>query len=1086
VPILALFALLFPWLTLVGPGAQPETAGATPFGAGHAPRGQSCSVDPLQSQGTGTAVETLIAAVPDPLQTRLGYEFDRFVEAIERGVESSGYTLDCFELPWLAWGSGDVASVESRIQRGEQQPGRILFRGKDATKPSFLEVFLVGEMPTRGMHTQALSEALRRAKERCLPTTGCTEMRILGPAFSGSVLSLRTALQGSLREELSCARPRVRVVSGSATSVRREDLGLAESDSFEATVYPDERVLTAFIQSPSLLPGGLDQDPSSRRIAVLVEGNTGYGRAIKDAIKGGPSIVAVPFPLHISSVRQAYERRKAEAKKGTEGNPLADQTLPLLSEKSDAARDVLPPFSELDTNSVELILSRILTTIGRERIEYVGVFATDVKDRLFLAEEVLAHCTNASVFTFDSDLLYGRSDALDGMLVYSAYPLFAMNQRWSYPFTASMRLQFVSGNAQGVYNATVALLQGQDAPSSDGLLEYGEPFDRPLEHKPPLWLSVVGRNGLWPVRYLSGLDSGGYLHLGRSQSPPPAPTTSDRDLAGVYSKVTLCTGVIGAVAGGLVLLMMLRPLGMRPRLLRAFTTLFPTFDFEAGLEAEAWLSLFGCSAAAMILSGLLASIFLVPVRAARELHLELEWLAPGIACLFLVLFLGLMTTTLMAWRGLLRAGRAGPRTALGARVVSLVFLALVGLGTWFAVGLHYRPTGEAFFFFMRAVDLGNGVSPLAPLLLLGVSNFFWSFSALRRVRLNADLQDVPILPSTEEGSLWSFDALEVIVRDHLTAPAFRVPGSGLVVLLTLTFLWLFWYSVRSLDGGPFHRLAGFWFVLLYVSIALTFLRSVVIWSGTQRILKRLSFHPLADAFSRLPPRLSWTPMMGLVRRVPTFTDIEASVRYARSLLGPGPESDALGSSLHEGLASEIRGDREGASRHKREVRSELNRLAGEVARQLEPHWSRRGLQAAPENDRVALAEEFLASRVVAFLRHVFAQLRNLLLFVSFGLILLLGASTSYPFQPRQLLLTFQWIAVLSVVSVILAIFVQMDRDRVLSDIARTPPGRLTWSREFVTRLITFVVLPILGLASAQFPGAGAHIGTWLRMLAGAH
>jgi hypothetical protein len=45
-------------------------------------------------------VEFLIATVPDPKDSSLGYLFDRYLAAIQRALETAGYVLDRFEPPW--------------------------------------------------------------------------------------------------------------------------------------------------------------------------------------------------------------------------------------------------------------------------------------------------------------------------------------------------------------------------------------------------------------------------------------------------------------------------------------------------------------------------------------------------------------------------------------------------------------------------------------------------------------------------------------------------------------------------------------------------------------------------------------------------------------------------------------------------------------------------------------------------------------------------------------------------------------------------------------------------------------------------
>ena len=63
------------------------------------------SLDELAGALGGYRITTLIASISDPKDSRLGYDFDMATEAIQRAIESEGYTLDRFRFPWLDPGS---------------------------------------------------------------------------------------------------------------------------------------------------------------------------------------------------------------------------------------------------------------------------------------------------------------------------------------------------------------------------------------------------------------------------------------------------------------------------------------------------------------------------------------------------------------------------------------------------------------------------------------------------------------------------------------------------------------------------------------------------------------------------------------------------------------------------------------------------------------------------------------------------------------------------------------------------------------------------------------------------------------------
>ena len=93
----------------------------------------------------GWTVESLIATLPDPVESGLGSMFDDFVDSIEHAVTADGYYLDQFYNPWpspdqLASTQKDDqsdetadSSDESQVEKQlipiyEKEPGLILFR----------------------------------------------------------------------------------------------------------------------------------------------------------------------------------------------------------------------------------------------------------------------------------------------------------------------------------------------------------------------------------------------------------------------------------------------------------------------------------------------------------------------------------------------------------------------------------------------------------------------------------------------------------------------------------------------------------------------------------------------------------------------------------------------------------------------------------------------------------------------------------------------------------------------------------------------------------------------------------------------
>jgi hypothetical protein len=66
------------------------------------------------------------------------------------------------------------------------------------------------------------------------------------------------------------------------------------------------------------------------------------------------------------------------------------------------------------------------------------------------------------------------------------------------------------------------------------------------------------------------------------------------------------------------------------------------------------------------------------------------------------------------------------------------------------------------------------------------------------------------------------------------------------------------------------------------------------------------------------------------------------------------------------------------------------------------------------------------------------------------------------------------------------VFISMNRDRILSLLAGTTPGKFTWTGDFTTHLVIYGLIPVLGLLSISFPEALRGPVSWLGSLLGHH
>jgi len=123
-------------------------------------------------------------------------------------------------------------------------------------------------------------------------------------------------------------------------------------------------------------------------------------------------------------------------------------------------------------------------------------------------------------------------------------------------------------------------------------------------------------------------------------------------------------------------------------------------------------------------------------------------------------------------------------------------------------------------------------------------------------------------------------------------------------------------------------------------------------------------------------------------------------------------------------------------------------------------------------------EEYIALQIALFIREPLRHLAHLLTFVIGGAFMILLAITSYPFEPRSVMTISMYGMILSLVAVSVISLIQAERDEVLSKIAKTNPHEINLDGRFIPALLTFGVLPLLGLIFTQVPGMQS-VFSWL-------
>jgi len=1028
-------------------------------------------------------VDSIIAMVPDPIESGLSLKLDNEIDAIQRAAESEGYVLDRYKLPWPTpserAGTGPAAEIdqseESEPTPSEAahsgtkpmlraEPGIFLFR--DGRKHRLLVVFVIGETPTSGVHKPALRRALQQACElrkafvSALPRgdcgSNCPPISIMGPAFSGSQDSLVYAIhdwrsQGSVgNEQTSCPDAKIRIISGSATSVDQRLFQNSDNVDFKATVIPDRITLEKVSQW--ILVHGMGSK-TGERVAILSESNTGYGIAFQDLLlneskqRNGPfkALLSLKFPIHISELQQAIQMGVGQP--GTSNSlaaALGNSNLPLAASSGRERRDIVPIYSTSEINSVELVLDQLLESIKQQQISCVIIAASNVEDTVFLAEEVHNSSPNVMMISLDANLLFLHSEVnpqLQGVFVASAYPLFTANQVWTNPFWgAQLRIQFPSEAAEGEYNATVALLGGDTE-----LLDYGNPFDASARI-PPLWITVIGSGGVWPLETFPIKDDQHYIYVradwSSSQYPifpwPGWPAAARLELLQrAILVVTLLLCALWAIAYA-------KP-GMLPALIDQS---FAGAALDEGSERRTYQA---------------AVLFLLIAELAIAVHY----------------------VSFKRFHGLEVATPADETAAL------LSF---------------------------RASSLGSRVSPLTPILFGLGAGLALCLGALRRTRLRESRQVQTPFLDFETPSFSGVVDLEGRVRRALSSIELDSPVWWLAAtLIVAVYATLYWQSGRWPVDGP--TFAGLFFVIslaAYTGIAYAVYKLIAVWLSTRRLMRRLYWHPSRPGYEKFRAEISagHESRMDMLSSAPSLAALEAGLAQVRKMIavsGTASESardfagrtGALRDSLRESLK-----DAEQALvsimvaygkslwrdeiRFKREAEDQMSALSRLVARAYEPFW-----QGAPEpsqgpdakdGERSALnyGEIYVASRVVDWLRQVMPQLQALAFSATAAMIMMLFAISSYPFPLSDRLLWFSWTVGLVTVGSMAWMFVSANRDRVMSLISGTTPGHTDWNLSLLVNLGTHALLPLVVLLGAAFPERLSRLATWLGGVFGGH
>lgn len=487
-------------------------------------------------------LDFLIATVADPKETQSNYRFDLHLDALHKAAAAEGMVLDGYYLPW---------EDKQDPTKARQEPGVLLYRStpsnsREEAKRDLLLVFLVGELPTTGIHKTVFHESVNRILRLrdALPanTKHQRVISVVGPIFSGSSDSLAIAMVHAAENRDRKQRPKFRVISGSANVVDKQRF---EELAGNRATYHSTLVHSNYMQT-ALINYAAHNNLGRTSVAWLAESSSGTGaeslqRSDDDAalaLSKNVDMYEFLFPMNIAKVRAVYteqERRDASSQ-----SPLGPgrYRLAIPFGETSTARDI-PTMQtpQLTAPATEILISQMIDTIRRRRIKHVVISSIDSRDPMFLAEMVRRHCPDAQLMLLNPEVIQLHSEfrsVLHGALVASTYSLNPEEQSWCFPYgrgdTNKERHRYLVMGDQsyyGIYNAVIFLrsLENQTLELSTSnkiatgknwkpadkddhhtrnthLIAYGPPLQRERagDHAPPVWISRLGPTGFHPVK----------------------------------------------------------------------------------------------------------------------------------------------------------------------------------------------------------------------------------------------------------------------------------------------------------------------------------------------------------------------------------------------------------------------------------------------------------------------------------------------------------------------------------------------------------------------------------------------------------
>lgn len=849
------------------------------------------------------------------------------------------------------------------------------------------------------------------------------------------------------------------------------------------------------------------------------------------------------YPRDISHLRSAYQQQTQTAAASDAGRRAPRNNLPLNIEDTGSDDDSVPTYSPGQTPlSEESVLLGIVASLHKQHAKFIILVATNTLDEIFLSQYMLRAYPEGRIVTFDEDLLLSREvddPRFQGILSVTSYPLFPVTKdnvaRALDGPSEPAQHEFPWDTSVGTFNAMVSLLRDpspscdrqsdpsgrsnppdkcKDLPSA-AYAEYGWPAlggnsDSGKARKtlaPPLWLTVIGNDGYWP---LSILDSNSYAQI------PGAPQSV---LHAVNSEWMPAPQASSKHKPWELLCLFFIALSLIHTYLRWTGSILSRTKIAANFAPvdDSY-----CSYGLFIADVLLFIVFFLLLAPWIYFHSNIADLPLGIFLSVVLIFL-LISSVADQIR------RKSNRLAISSAIAFVLAFAILAPFTW-------DPVSSRNLFFYRFVHITSGVSPLIPFLILAFAGLWCAWYTLAGLVLTDERG--PVLPEESQfesepagarhasvlamrfrpfSRAYNRDLLEVLHPASLKLRVILLPFLAIVLAL---FVVDYGHPVRGLEGSKYNWLYFGSLGIVLLILLCDLCRLIAIWIefrvplvGLNRLPLRRSFSCLKELKGKSLWQLSGSAFDDFF---PILGREMESLRKLKDFLG---NEDALHKVIEttekvtQDLVKVVM-DHQEATRNKkgidlihlvrhnptREIAAALVRVHKSLAHScaaallyLHPRWnaethvpgelpeppeptteSRLKKTVTPQS--TLLAEEFVCLFYYNFISTIFLRMRTLLMSVAGMFVLLVLSFNSYPFQPASSYHTLTSFVLILIVAVVSMVMGQMHRDPTLSHITNTTPGQLGW--DFWLRMASFVALPLFTLLASQFPQIGSFLYFW--------